>query len=84
MRTSWAADANINADLARRVLAGEHGPHRDIISLNAGAALVAAGVADDLPSGVEAARTSIDGGHAVGALAKLVEVSQREAATERV
>src|SRR3546814_714110 len=35
-------DAHLNADLARRVLAGEHGPHRDIIGLNAGAALVAA------------------------------------------
>jgi anthranilate phosphoribosyltransferase len=74
--------ANVNADLARRVLAGEHGPHRDIISLNAGAALVAAGIADDLPAGIDAARASIDGGHAVGALAALVEVSQREAAAE--
>jgi anthranilate phosphoribosyltransferase len=74
--------ANVNADLARRVLAGEHGPHRDIISLNAGAALVAAGLADDLPAGIAAARASIDGGHAVGALATLVEVSQREAAAE--
>jgi anthranilate phosphoribosyltransferase len=75
-------DANVNADLARRVLAGEHGPHRDIVSLNAGAALVAAGVADDLQAGLAAARASIDGGHAVGALATLVEVSQREAAAE--
>lgn len=76
-------DANINADLARRVLAGEHGPHRDIITLNAGAALLAADLAADLPAGMEAARASIDGGHAVGALAKLVEVSQREAAAEQ-
>ena len=76
-------DANINADLARRVLAGEHGPHRDIISLNAGAALVAAGLVDGLPAGMDAARAAIDGGHAVGALAKLVEVSQREAALEQ-
>jgi anthranilate phosphoribosyltransferase len=76
-------DANLNADLARRVLAGEHGPHRDIITLNAGAALLAAGLAGDIAAGIEAARASIDGGHAVGALAKLVEVSQREAAAER-
>jgi anthranilate phosphoribosyltransferase len=76
-------DANVNADLARRVLAGEHGPHRDIVSLNAGAALVAAGLADDLAAGVAAARESIDGGHAVSALSVLVEVSQREAAAER-
>jgi anthranilate phosphoribosyltransferase len=69
-------DAQVNADLARRVLAGEQGPHRDIISLNAGAALVAAGLADDLPAGMEAARAAIDSGAAVAALARLVEVSQ--------
>ncbi|MFL6205669.1 MAG: anthranilate phosphoribosyltransferase [Acidimicrobiales bacterium] len=75
-------DATINADLARRVLAGEHGPHRDIVSLNAGAGLLVAGVADDLPGGIEAAREAIDAGAAVAALADLVEVSQREAAAE--
>lgn len=76
-------DANVNADLARRVLAGEHGPHRDIISLNAGAGLVAAGLAEDLGAGIAAARTSIDSGAAVGALHRLVEVSQRELALEQ-
>ena len=75
-------DATINADLARRVLAGEHGPHRDIVSLNAGAGLVVAGLADDLPAGIEAAREAIDSGAAVAALAALVEVCQREAAAE--
>ena len=76
-------DAHVNADLARRVLAGEHGPHRDIITLNAGAALMAAGLADDLPAGVAAARTSLDSGAAVAALNRLVELSQEEAAAER-
>jgi anthranilate phosphoribosyltransferase len=76
-------DAAINADLARRILAGEHGPHRDIISLNAGAGLLVAGLADDLAGGIEAARESLDSGAAVAALADLVEVSQREAASER-
>src|SRR5688572_28786480 len=75
-------DATTNADLARRVLAGEHGPHRDIVSLNAGAALVAAGLAVDLPAGIEQAGASIDSGSAVAALNALVEVSQREAAAE--
>jgi anthranilate phosphoribosyltransferase len=64
------------------VLAGEHGPHRDIISLNAGAALVVAGLSDDVEAGIAAARASIDSGAAVGALNRLVEVSQREAAAE--
>ena len=75
-------DAHINSDLARRVLAGEHGPHRDIISLNAGAALMAAGLVEDLPEGITAAQQSIDSGAAVAALNKLVEVSQRELAAE--
>jgi anthranilate phosphoribosyltransferase len=76
-------DAHVNADLARRVLAGEHGPHRDIVRLNAGAGLLVAGLADDLASGIEAAGEAIDSGAAVAALADLVEVSQREAATEQ-
>ena len=72
-------DASVNADLARRVLAGEHGPHRDIVTLNAGAGLLVAGLVDDLAAGIEAAREAIDAGGAVAALAALVEVSQREA-----
>jgi anthranilate phosphoribosyltransferase len=76
-------DAAVNADLARRVLAGEHGAHRDIVALNAGAGLVVAGLAVDLPAGIEQARESIDSGAAVAALADLVEVSQREQAAEQ-
>jgi anthranilate phosphoribosyltransferase len=75
-------DAHTNADLARRVLAGEAGPHRDIIVLNAGAALLTAGLAADLPAGIEAARAALDSGAAVAALAKLVDISQEEAARE--
>ncbi|MGQ0833141.1 MAG: anthranilate phosphoribosyltransferase [Microthrixaceae bacterium] len=75
-------DAQVNAELARRVLAGESGAHRDIVSLNAGAGLVAAGLAPALPEGIAAARASIDSGAAVAALDALVEVSQREAAAE--
>jgi anthranilate phosphoribosyltransferase len=75
-------DAAVNADLARRVLAGEPGPHRDIVALNAGAGLLVAGLVADLPAGIEQACESIDSGAAVAALAALVEVSQREAAAE--
>lgn len=73
--------ASVNADLARRVLAGEHGPHRDIVCLNAAAGLLAAGLVEDLEAGLAEARSSIDRGHAVGALAALVETSQRAAGT---
>ncbi len=75
-------DAQRNADLARAVLGGDAGPHRDIVTLNAGAGLVAAGLAEDLAAGMEAARRSIDSGAAGAALDRLVEVSQRELAAE--
>ena len=68
-------DPATNAALARRVLDGEHGPHRDIVTLNAGAALVTAGLVDDLPTGIEAARATIDDGRAAAALDRLIAVS---------
>ncbi|MGI8633547.1 MAG: anthranilate phosphoribosyltransferase [Solirubrobacterales bacterium] len=71
-----------NARLAKSVLAGRSGPHRDIVVLNAGAALLAAGLAEDLPAGIRAAGESLDSGAAAAALARLVEVSQAEARRE--
>jgi anthranilate phosphoribosyltransferase len=71
-------DPATNAALARRVLDGEPGPHRDIVCLNAGAALVAAGLADDLASGIASARSSIDEGGAAAALDRLVAISNAE------
>ena len=68
-------DPATNAALARRVLDGEQGPHRDIVTLNAAAGLVAAGLADDLAGAVEAARASLDEGRAAAALARLVAAS---------
>jgi anthranilate phosphoribosyltransferase len=68
-------DAATNAALAKRVLAGEPGPHRDIVILNAAGGLVAAGLADDLGEGVEAARASIEDGDAAATLDRLVAVS---------
>jgi anthranilate phosphoribosyltransferase len=68
-------DPATNADLARRVLAGDPGPHRDVVTLNAAAALVAAGLVDDLAAGVDRARTTLDDGAAAAALDRLVAVS---------
>ena len=56
-----------NAALARRVLSGEPGPHREIVTLNAAAGLVVAGLADDLADGLATARAAIDDGRAAGA-----------------
>lgn len=68
-------DASVNAEAIRRVLDGNREPFRDIVVLNAGAALVVAGVASDLRSGVEAAQSSIDSGAAKQTLDKLIETS---------
>jgi anthranilate phosphoribosyltransferase len=68
-------DPATNADLARRVLAGEPGPQRDIVCLNAAAGLAVAGVADDLAQGYHAAQVAIDSGGAATALDRLVAVS---------
>ncbi len=68
-------DAEVNAAAIRRVLAGEQGPFRDIVVLNAGAALVVAGLAESLEAGVAKAAAAIDSGAARAALERLIEVS---------
>jgi anthranilate phosphoribosyltransferase len=68
-------DAAANATIAGRVFAGEAGPHRDIVTLNAAAGLLVSGVVDDLASGLELARQSVDSGGASAALDRLVAVS---------
>jgi anthranilate phosphoribosyltransferase len=68
-------DAATNAQAIRALLAGETGAYRDIVLLNAGAALVVAGRADDLRSGVAQAREAIDGGTAGRMLARLVAIT---------
>jgi anthranilate phosphoribosyltransferase len=66
-----------NAATVARVLAGEPGPARDVVVLNAGAAILVGGAAHDLAAGVELARESIDSGSARDVLARLVELSGR-------
>ena len=58
------ADSNESAALVRGVLAGDEGVHRDVVLLNAGAALYAAQVADSVADGIARARTAIDSGAA--------------------
>jgi anthranilate phosphoribosyltransferase len=76
-------DAEANAALVRAVLYGEHGPRRDVVLLNAAAALLAAGEVTDLAEGVVRARESIDSGRAREALDRLVAVSARLGAAMR-
>jgi anthranilate phosphoribosyltransferase len=60
-----------NAARVRAVLSGAKGPARDIVLLNAGAALHVAGVAGDLATGIERARSAIDRGEAARKLDEL-------------
>ncbi len=73
-------DAAANAAMARAVLGGDRGPHRDIVVLNAAAGLVVAGLAGDLAEGLERARASIDDGRAAAVLEDLVGASAEAAA----
>ncbi len=68
-----------NALVVRRVLAGELGPHRDIVVLNAAAGLVVAGLASDLATGLELASAAIDDGSAQARLDALIRVSHAHA-----
>jgi anthranilate phosphoribosyltransferase len=70
------SDAATNAEVARRVFAGEKGPHRDIVLLNAAAGIVASGLAADVVEGLAKAVDSVDEGRAEQRLADLVAVSQ--------
>lgn len=73
-------DADHNADALRGVLAGAQNPYRDIAILNAAAALIVAGKADDLSAGLAIARQSIDSGNALSTLERLVAISNEKPA----
>ncbi len=68
-------DAAAGARIARAILAGDPGPKRDVVLLNAGAALEVAGVAQDLQDGLRLAATSIDDGMAQDVLERWIAVS---------
>ncbi len=65
-------DAKANAEAIRVLLQGEPGPFRDIVLLNAAAALIVAGKAANLADGVKRAARAIDTGAANTALDKLI------------
>jgi len=69
-------DAPRNAELGLRLLDGETGPRRDLVCLNAAAALVVAALADDLSDGFEIASAAIDDGNARDVLDRLVTASR--------
>ena len=70
-------DAHQNAAIIRAVLDGERSARRDVVVLNAAAALVAAGQADHIAQAVPLAAYAIDCGHARQRLQLLVEFTNR-------
>jgi anthranilate phosphoribosyltransferase len=66
-----------NATASRAVLAGEVGPRRDLVLLNAGAAIYVGGLAEGVAEGVEKAAAAVDSGAARELLERLVATSAR-------
>ena len=65
-----------NADITRRILEGEKGARRNVILLNSAIALVAAGKAADIPTGIRLAEEVIDSGAAIDKLQSLAEYTK--------
>jgi anthranilate phosphoribosyltransferase len=70
-------DAQANAAILYDILTGIQGPQRDIVLLNAAAALVAAGLAIDLKEGVQQGARAIESGEAAATLAKLRQFGEK-------
>lgn len=69
-------DAETNAHFAREVICGENGgPRKDIVVLNAAAAIIVAGLAADFVEGIEKADAAIHNGQAAECLEKLIKIS---------
>jgi anthranilate phosphoribosyltransferase len=80
IRDLQGGDREENARIIKDLLRGEPGPRRDIVLMNASAALVVGGRARDLLDGVALAARSIDSGAALGKLDALVDLSRQLAA----
>lgn len=76
------AGPEVNARVLRDVLEGKAGGPRDVALLNAGAALMVAGAAEDLRDGVQLAARSVDSGAALASLEALLAYSVRLRARE--
>jgi anthranilate phosphoribosyltransferase len=70
-------DVQANAAIIRAILAGEKSPKRDVVLLNAAAALVAAGKADSIAEAMPVAAESLDTGAAQAKLEALIEFTNR-------
>jgi anthranilate phosphoribosyltransferase len=79
----WSTDAvrggtvQANVHMAEAVLEGERGPSRDVVLLNAGAALYVAGLAGSIADGIGRVGEELDSGRARAKLAEVIATSQR-------
>jgi len=73
-------DVKRNVEITRHILEGQKSGGRDVVVVNAAAALVAAGVAEDFQEGISQAQSSIDEGAAARKLEALVRFTQENAA----
>lgn len=64
-------DAQHNAEITMAILEGEHGPHRDVVLLNAAAALTVAGATPDIAAGLKEAAHAVDSGAALDKLRRM-------------
>jgi anthranilate phosphoribosyltransferase len=69
------SNAEQSLQLIKQVLDGNRGPAQDIVALNAGAAIYAAGITESLAAGVDAAKQAIESGAAKQKLKDLIDVS---------
>jgi anthranilate phosphoribosyltransferase len=77
LETLRGSDAKDNAEIVKNILKGiEKGPRKDIVVLNAAAAIIAGGSADDFNSAIVLALKAIDNGQAIHRLEKMIEVSK--------
>jgi len=79
-------DRAVNCEIATAILNGQRGAQRDIVLVNAAAALVAAGMANDLKEGMQRATDSVDSGAArekVERLASFTTTPERETRNEK-
>jgi anthranilate phosphoribosyltransferase len=70
-------DRSANRRIATEILEGQRGPRRDIVLVNAAAALLAAGVADQVADAMRQAERALDSGAAAKKLQALAEISGR-------
>lgn len=76
LETVYAADAAESLGLIRQAFAGQRGPAADLITLNAGAAIYAAGLTDTLAAGLARAREMLESGAAAQKLDQFVAFTQ--------